>query len=304
MQALVRDPLPLAKRAFESSNFLVLYNMFNDRLAEIGKFPCMYALTAAKELVRWHMRQYAGSETSLSKFQQMFEQVVTVPDFERDVAATAEYIWTSALFVSGTFEFCSVLNAAIRSDHVEAVMHAVVFTRAINLRRVESRDLKPSWFSDCSVLYPSKLLPDEMGHGCWRDGVGIGHGTWRGGGFRDEFRSFFKEGKRYRVPAVLATSMSKDVALRFVTSADRTQPRVLWCIKVDGRGKSDPRFRCKHASYVNKTLVTGEGEFLFAPYSAFRVEQAVWSGPVYEIVVSAALDNKAEPEDLPLTPWY
>ena len=264
----------------------------------------MYVVTAAQELVRWHIQNQPKTDVSLTQFQRMLEQVVTVPDFERDVAATAEYIWTSAQHVSGKTEFCSVLNAAIRSDSVQVVVHAVVFTRAINLRRVESRSLKPSWFSDCSVSYPSKLESGEMGHGSWRDGVGVGHGTWRGGGFRDEFRSFFQEGRCYRVPAVLATSLDKKVALRFIERADDTQPKALWCVKVDGRGKDDPRYRCKHASYVHKTLVAGEGEFLFAPYSAFRVEQTTWLGPVYEIVVSAALDNKSEPEDIPLAPWY
>ena len=59
-------------------------------------------------------------------------------------------------------------------------------------------------------------MANEMGHGSWRDGIGIDHGTWRGGSFRDEFRSFFKEGTRFRVPVVLTTSMDKDVDLQFV----------------------------------------------------------------------------------------
>ena len=63
---------------------------------------------------------------------------------------------------------------------------------------------------------------------------------------------------------VLATSLKKETALEFIERADDTKPKILWCIRVDGRGQKDPRYRCKHASYVYKSLVPGEGEFLFA----------------------------------------
>lgn len=58
--------------------------------------------------------------------------------------------------------------------------------------------------------------------------------TWRGGGFRDECKGFFERmtGKFYRVPGFLATSMEIKTALTFIRYADRTHPRILWCILV------------------------------------------------------------------------
>ena len=62
-----------------------------------------------------------------------------------------------------------------------------------------------------------------------------------------------------------------------------------------------------HVNLVKKTNVPGEEEYLFAPYSAFIVVSARWrSGTVaepHEIELLAAVDNREEPEDLPLAPW-
>ncbi len=55
---------------------------------------------------------------------------------------------------------------------------------------------------------------------------------------------------------------------------------------------------------MKKTLVAGEDEYLYAVYSAFCVEETIWTGPTYQIVLSVALDNKAEDKNLPLAPWY
>ena len=70
------------------------------------------------------------------------------------------------------------------------------------------------------------------------------------------------------------------------------------------------RYRCKHVNLVEKTNVQGEEEFLFAPYSVFTVlsvtmpasGKANASNPIV-IELQAAVDNREEPEDLPLSPW-
>ena len=56
--------------------------------------------------------------------------------------------------------------------------------------------------------------------------------TWRGGGFRDVHKTFFQRGKIYSVPGFLATSMEVGTAMKFIRRADRTHPRILWCIMV------------------------------------------------------------------------
>ena len=56
--------------------------------------------------------------------------------------------------------------------------------------------------------------------------------TFRGGGFRDVHKTFFEVGKSYRVPGFLATSIRSTTAMSFIRRADRTYPRILWCIMV------------------------------------------------------------------------
>ena len=54
----------------------------------------------------------------------------------------------------------------------------------------------------------------------------------------------------------------------------------------------------------------GEEEFLYAPYSVFTVTSVTFpasgkpnaSNPIV-IQLQAAIDNREEPEDLPLSPW-
>ena len=37
------------------------------------------------------------------------------------------------------------------------------------------------------------------------------------------------------------------------------QPRALWHIKLDPRGKDDAQYRVQHMTFVEKTLIAGEG---------------------------------------------
>ena len=37
------------------------------------------------------------------------------------------------------------------------------------------------------------------------------------------------------------------------------------------RGRTDKALRCKHAKFVEKTEIQGEMEFLYSPYSVFKV---------------------------------
>ena len=123
---------------------------------------------------------------------------------------------------------------------------------------------------------------------------------------------------------MLATGLEKRVALDFLHNADRNYPRILWCIKVDGRGIKYPEHRVMHATFVHKSLIHDdnfqptEAEFLYAAYSAFEVEEVRWATPdpvtgkykirdYHQVLIRAAKDNQNHivwPEDLPLAPWY
>jgi hypothetical protein len=88
---------------------------------------------------------------------------------------------------------------------------------------------------------------------------------YRGGGMPHEFFGFFTAGKKYRVPGFLATSLNENVARKFMAMANqsRNEPCVLWIVNVDSK--------CLHASYIARTHAQTEEEFLFAPYSPFKV---------------------------------
>ena len=68
------------------------------------------------------------------------------------------------------------------------------------------------------------------------------------------------------------------------------------------------RHRCKHVNLVEKSDVKGEIEFLFAPFSVFTVvsinvpPKPTASNPIV-IVLEASIDNRDEPDDLPISPW-
>ena len=201
---------------------------------------------------------------------------------------TAELLWTSDLKFEGVGdehnkELCSLLNAAIRSDEEELMPSAAGLARSINTL--------------CVVRYAGadRAFPEG----------GI---TFRGTGFDNRHRDFFEPKKKYRVPGFLATSFSEATARRFVftngTALDR--PAVLWVVHVDPRGRDDADYRCKHVNFIEHALVPGEQEYLFTAYSVFTVRSCMWAegDKVSRIEVDAALDNVAEPEDLPLAPWY
>ena len=130
---------------------------------------------------------------------------------------------------------------------------------------------------------------------------------WRGGGVNNDFQDFFVAGKYYRCPGFLATSFEKSVASTFLTmkKADGI-PTALWMVLLDARGTHAAEYRCMHASYVLKSHLDNEKEFLFSPYSVFQVVAMEWSpkiGEHHAIVLRAAIDNRKHPEDLPLAPW-
>ena len=115
----------------------------------------------------------------------------------------------------------------------------------------------------------------------------------------------------YRVPGFLATSLDQRVADRFLRRAVEGQgdDGVKWIIHLDPRGAVDPEYRCKHVNYVESTLIKGEDEFLFAPYSVFTVISTAWSDCPHNpkrphvVHLEAALDNWDHPGDCETAPW-
>lgn len=75
---------------------------------------------------------------------------------------------------------------------------------------------------------------------------------------------------------------------------------ILWQVCIDRERL------CHHVNYLRHSTVANEDEYLFAPYSAFKVHGVQWRsgtpGDPHIVVLYAAVDNRVEPEDLPLAP--
>jgi ankyrin repeat protein len=212
-----------------------------------------------------------------------------------EAGPTAELLWTSAQKFEGVEghekELCSLINSAIRDDYPDLAGPTAGICRAIN-----------------TLCVVRGLAVDQLRFP--KDGI-----TYRGGGFDNVHKGFFTEGKQFRVPGFLATSFSKKVAKNFRDNIATPPPggsRILWLIRIDPEGETDPAKRCKHVNFVsNSHIVDADGnpreaEFLFAPYSTFTIKSVKWGdgGEPHEIKIEAATDNSTTPEDLPLSPWY
>ena len=83
----------------------------------------------------------------------------------------------------------------------------------------------------------------------------------------------------------------------------------MWVVHLDPKGATDIDCRCLHVNYVENSNVKGEDEFLFAPYSGFKVLSVDWSPQPenprkpHVIHVEAALDNWMYPETVETAPW-
>jgi hypothetical protein len=252
------------------------------------------------------------------------------------IPEAVQRMWTSAVALQGR-EFCSILNDAIRRDvKGDGLDAAAGLARAMNeLCVTVTGDLQthgsprtskqlaggkkaaPSESSDGSPRTPKQhtggeiTVPSESSSYLPKDRTDVppeGRQTdwpeqsFRGGGFNDEFRSFFVPGRTYRQPAFLPTSLSRDVAAHFIERSS-DESKVMWIVHLDHER------HCDHVNFVTKTVpdLGEEEEFLFAPYSVFTVLRAEWRAGTatrpHVIELYAAPDNLSHPLDLPLAPW-
>ena len=139
-------------------------------------------------------------------------------------------MWTSPLQLRSR-EFCFILNYAVRSDKEEIADPVARLARGIN---------------KLCVSFPPRppFPPNDV--------------CFRGGGFDDQYRSFFVKGREFRQPAYFATSFSRAVADDFIARSSMAS-KVCWVVHID------PDLKCAHVNLVRKTNVPGEEEYLFAP---------------------------------------
>ena len=256
-------------RTMESSNFLKAYKDSQPPKSRTRLWAAVETLVRAhctRSGIPW---DYEGSQFLRHLREEAEEN-------EKDaVPQAAQRMWTSPLRLR-KLELCSIINHTVRADRAEGMAALAELTRAINMLCVTAG--KKVGAPDTNLCY-------------------------RGGGFDDSHRKFYRQGVKYRQPAFLATSFSKDVASIFLGRAGQGMAKVLWLIRIH------PVKKCVHVNLVRRRVagLGSEQEYLFAPYSVFTVKQATWrSGSKddpHVIELLAAPDNKLEPEGLPLAPW-
>jgi hypothetical protein len=263
----VPDP-PVSGRTFASSHFKAAYTRVSvpQGPMDLGmKLGNLIRAYCHQETIDW----LAEGEPFLQQLQREAMQNMDDP-----IEQMMQRMWTSTLTLRNR-EFCFILNYMARADAEPVAIALAGLARGINQL--------------CVSVPPRPPFPQ-------------GDTCYRGGGFDDRYRSFFVSGRKFRQPAYLATSFSEDVARGFIRMRGGDDC-VLWRVRID------PVNKCIHVNLVTKRVLglPDEQEYLFAPYSAFTVLSATWNTGTMDnphvIELLAAVDNRTEPEDLPLAPW-
>jgi hypothetical protein len=263
-----RSTAPLSINEFKAAlhDFVRAYLKANRHKGSDSEDRLLFECRIKSEIVSEHKKSRAKGE-----------------DRQTALNRAAQKMWTSDRcfrMASKKHKLFSMMNEAIRMDHMDLMAPLAILSRAINKL----------------CLYKSDVFP--------RKGL-----CFRGSGMMPWHRDFFVEDKTYRVPSFLATSFSNVIANDFMKRAEaRGQEPVLWTVRLDGRGATDPDHRCLHVNLLEAQEFE-EQEFLFVPYSTFTVEAVLWSrrptlATPHRITIFAANDNRAEPEDLPVAPWF
>lgn len=183
------------------------------------------------------------------------------------------------------YEFCTVLNMILRMNDEELLRAAMPIIAALNLHCAMKR---------------TRRAPNIP----WGDFT-----FYRGGGFNMEYKHFFQEGLSYRSVGFLATTPTREVTQYFLGRVAKPLEPTMWVFHVDSEKK------CWHLNYMDASQIIDvdnqgkpkEDEFLFAPFSAFKIRSVCWRENPWDephvIEVDAYPDNQKAPEDLPLAPW-
>jgi hypothetical protein len=135
--------------------------------------------------------------------------------------------------------------------------------------------------------------------------------VFRGGGFDPKYRGFYESlasasTAAFRIPQYWATSLSQDVAIRFMhNNSGGAQHNGLHSLLWDISMPADEDMW--NAALVQSSHFAGEQEYLFVPFSTFVVLQVSWGDGTHarphRIELMARCDNRNESADLPTAPW-
>jgi hypothetical protein len=184
-------------QSLKTSNFILLYG---ENAASIDLQPKNQheVLDSLHSFLLLHTQQSKLPSTVAEDLFHRLQVESLQPREELDqalggAARLAQWIWSSDQKLldspyANRLEFCSILNAAIRSDDANLLSAAMPLIRAIN--------------SLCVVrgARPDKYLKFPPEHQCYR-GIGM----------PDEWLAFFRPGLKFRVPGFFATSFNREV---------------------------------------------------------------------------------------------
>ena len=216
----------------------------------------------------------------------------------------AMLVWTSNLRLGGGDQdlhhatLFLMLNDTIRqATHPQAPLQPAIVAAARIARCINELCVLP------------RLPPGQY---CPADNV---RRVFRGGGFDPHHRAFYDSLNSYRtagvevgaaafrIPQYWATSLSEDVATRFMRDNSRHDglQSVLWTISMAAD------VNMWNAALVESSHFVGEQEYLFVPFSTFVLLQVRWGVGTHDkphrIEVLARCDNRKESDQLPTAPW-
>lgn len=265
-------------RNFSTSEFKRLYDLQAPVTQQYELFSYLHLFL--KSYAAHKGLPESAADEMFAELQQQAFASSPIQSLLSEIEKIAVVLWTSTCQTGLQKEFCSILNEILRDDCLQVLPHAVVLCRAMaSLVVVRRKDA-------ATLRWPDDLL-SHRGTSMPRDKV-----------------DFFTVGLLYRAPMFLATSFLESKANDFLRTAPAHNTPVHFKFRLD------PVKKCDHAIYIeHMTLVAGEHELLYAPYSAFRVLQVVipdtitWDNPVV-IEVSVLPNNKTAPEEAPLAKWH
>lgn len=221
------------------------------------------------------IHQQEGSDFFFSLQQEMLEKH---KKFDR-VNSLCVRLWTSAK-VLNKIEFCSMLCEFIREDIFESLEIVMPLIKGIINIDPESREY---------IKWPKNNL------------------LYRGGAITIPLQAQFIEGKKYRCPFLLSTSLKRKIAEMFCNRAvQRKIDSVLYIFHLNEKEGC----KCYNVANISSdSNVCSEQEFLFFPYSVFTVRSVEWKETTtvttpHIIHLDVEVNSDQESEFLPIVEWH
>lgn len=248
-----------AERSFRTSNFKKLY--VTDSAVDLPMYD-----QAVFDLMSTFADEH-GLTTEVAK--QWFD-LFKKERGETELHKIAGCDWTSYMDLKSEGnsygEFCSVVCSALRKDKSPNVNSAAIFVQALRGSIIHTTD-----------RFSLRHWPPSLQ-------------SFRGVAMPRDSLTFYQVGTKFRSPMPLATSKHEHMALFFMHLAHQKNiglSRVMFIIDLSEMPV--------HVAHIEYSKLPNEGEFLFMPYSCFRVTSIAHSNGFTKVNLFAYRDNLPQP---------